>query len=170
MKNLFLIIGTLCTLSGVAKAEFFPRAKLSELTSINTDKNFYPGEKFNSGSIQLNLAMKTVTLTLIREFHCPKGNYCAQVMPAPVFITLPVKSVSFDSCGSKLITAIEDARPVDGIYQSLEISDNSSNKCETLMPLAPVTAVYETEFYTRVGQGKTTSTFEGSAFQAQIMN
>jgi hypothetical protein len=81
-----------------------------------------------------------VTLTLQPKFSCPAGRACAEVMPAPVQIRLPLVSVTRGECNTVVYTAKRDLRPVDGGLMQLQIVDNRANNCRTFVRV-PATGI-----------------------------
>ena len=96
---------------------------------------------------------------------------------APRIVTLPIVSIKKDQCKIPHIIAKKDQRPVDGIFQQLEVVDNTKSKCmyalsapgaSFRMP-APTVVVYTTEGFDRVnhrGSFSTVSSFEGEKLAA----
>ena len=100
-------------------------------------------------SLVLNYEKAEVTLTVTRHFSCPAGQMCAQMMPAPLVVQLPVVSVTSDSCGLRTVTAKQDSRPVDGMLQEIKVTDSSRMTCKTFVAVEP-TAIYKTAFFDRM--------------------
>jgi hypothetical protein len=100
-------------------------------------------QDFQSGNLTINYDEKTVTLILNRKFECPVGLMCAQVMPAPKVITLPIVSVEEGNCGATKISAQKDSRANDGILEQINVIDNTSMFCR-LMLMYQGTATYVT--------------------------
>jgi hypothetical protein len=113
------------------------------------------------GHIALDRGARNAKLTLDRPFYCPADSICAQVMPAPVVIELPIVAKKTDPCGTVIYTALRDARPVDGILETLEVRDNTANTCKTLVALAPTDIKYNTASVSRMTgiEGRTFSRF-----------
>lgn len=144
--------------SAQASGEVF-RAKL---TYFNLDPRIQVMGQVNQGHIEIDMVQEVATLALYPEFRCPPNAYCAQVMPAPVIVTLPIIEVGTDECGSKVVTAVRDMRPADGGLEKLVIRDNTQAHCPTLIALAPTDVVYEIETAGfRLPVEKTFSTFAG---------
>lgn len=102
-----------------------------------------------SGKLLLNYEKGEVTLTVTQRFSCPEGLMCAQVMPAPVVVELPIVSVTKDACGIRTVTAKDDGRPADGMLQEIVVKDPTRMTCKTFVAVAP-TATYKTAFYNRM--------------------
>lgn len=128
MKTLATLLSTLVVLGSINADARSMRQDFesAEITHMNIDaKSQLATERLDgSGLVYINHTQNTATLQLNRKFYCPPGRFCAQVMPAPVIITLPIKKVSEGACNSIIYVAAEDKRPVDGMYQGLRITDN----------------------------------------------
>ena len=93
----------------------------------------------------LNFDKSEVELNIQVAFRCPEGRICAQVMPVPVSVELPIVSVKTDSCGVRVVEAQLDNRSADGELQNIEIVDPSHITCETLGLISPK-ATYTTSY------------------------
>ena len=84
------------------------------------------------GTIKIDFAHQEVTLILNPAFRCnaPAGAMCMMVMPQPVEVTLPLKSVTTDGCNAIVYEAEVNYLPVDGNGKFLTVIDNSNNYCE----------------------------------------
>src|SRR5262245_20244071 len=50
--------------------------------------------EISNGTVQIDVRFRrNLTLTLNPAFHCPRGRFCAAVMPAPIVFSLPLVSV-----------------------------------------------------------------------------
>lgn len=80
--------------------------------------------KFVINYDQRNVSMRLVSWKMPR---CPKGAFCAAVMPAPrvLEVTLPITKIEMSSCGILTVLASQDKRPVDGLYKEIRIEDAS---------------------------------------------
>ncbi len=103
-------------------------------------------QEFKTGSLIVNYDEKMVTLVLNREFHCSQDLACAEVMPAPKVVQLPITSVESGNCGATVIQAQDDARNRDGIFQQISVIDNTTMVCRILLPYQG-TATYTTSAY-----------------------
>jgi hypothetical protein len=140
-----------------------PRRLNAAITRVvHIDEHLSHIQRVNGGQITLDLTARQATLTLYQPYFCPVDAICIAMMPAPVKIDLPLISKRRDSCGIVVYTALRDARPVDGILEVLEISDNTRNTCPTFVQLAPTDVSYRTAFVSRMNgvEGKTHSQFE----------
>lgn len=79
---------------------------------------------YSGGAITIGMPSgnkQDIEVQLQREFRCPPGRFCAQVMPAPEVHLLPVVSNQAIGCASNYV-AQSDQRPVDGALVRLEVS------------------------------------------------
>lgn len=164
MKKLLVTIATLSviiTSSAEARSLELPLLT-AKLTQFNVDpKLYYGSDKIESGHVVISKVNKTITLQLNRSYYCPY-EVCPAVMPTPIVIQLPIKSLSTSRCGQVMYIASEDKRPVDGQLQTLTVVDNSNihPRCATVPEIQPTEIQYETEGYSRMERFiKTHSTF-----------
>ncbi|NQZ00559.1 MAG: hypothetical protein HRT45_07815 [Bdellovibrionales bacterium] len=75
---------------------------------------------------------------------CPPGLYCTLAMPAPIIIEFDNLQSEQDACGSFTFTAIIDDTAFDGLVETLEIVDNTFNKCMHLDVLDQFEVTYAT--------------------------
>jgi hypothetical protein len=109
-----------------------PYAQLTfsaQLDTINVDPNAEYLQNVDGGTIVRNVSKHTLRLTLNRRFSCPADRICAQVMPAPIILDLPIVDVR-EECGSVIYTAKRDMRPVDGNLEIIKLADHSTRLCE----------------------------------------
>ena len=136
----------------------------SEILQADIDPELEFGS-FMGGSVQLDREAGQLTLTLRRSRFCRPGTPCPMWIPAPMIVTLPIAQQFVNRCGSLIVVAKKDARPVDGSLQELRIIDHTQNRCPTLIPLPAVETTYVTE---SAGFGgpvvKTLSKFVGDDF------
>jgi len=101
--------------------------------------------RVTSGKIEVNTKSRTITLTVQPEFYCPPGKFCAEVMPAPIEITVPLRSVETGGCGEKVFSGSKDLRPVDGGLSQLIVVSNTHNFCKYLVAIPATTVNYHYE-------------------------
>jgi hypothetical protein len=145
----FLISLAVLTVSTLALAQ---DAVTGLKTFPVTKAELAPGhfeQEFKSGNLTVNYDDMTVTLVLDRPFHCPEGLICAQVMPEPKIVQLPIVSIEEGNCGATLIRAEKDARNRDGIFEQINVVDNTTMVCRILLPYKG-TAVYTTSAFDHV--------------------
>lgn len=115
------------------------------LTHITLDRGPLSSGRPEGGNIIINLTKRQIALHINLGFHCPPGRMCAQVMPAPIDVELPIVSQTADTCGTRAYVAVRDERPVDGVKELIRVVDNSHNRCPhtVMMPATEVTYVVE---------------------------
>jgi hypothetical protein len=124
----------------------------AELTRFNLDEKL-AAARVQAGQIEIDEMINEATLSLIPAFYCPPGRFCAQVVPMPITISLPIVSKVKDECGSKIIVARNG-------NEELMIRDNAKNKCAQTSPTANTEVVYSVEAASK----KMVSTFSGERF------
>lgn len=153
MKNLFLaitfLIGAFSTAAeSVKKPQGVLQYKITEAKYASV-----PTQNATRAQLILNYDRLEVSLNIKVAFHCPDGRICAQLMPIPVQVDLPIVSVQTDLCGIRTVIALLDDRPEDGMLQQIKIIDPSKTTCRTFIAVQPK-ATYVTSFYDRI-DGKT---------------
>lgn len=138
----------------------------ADLIEINLDQRLNL-QRVDSGTLEMNSSLidkkgNNITLILNTPFYCPEGHFCAQVMPDPHVIQLPLKDSKQDSCGNMIYTAELDERPFDGNYQELVVIDHRRSNCEIAYPaMTEVTyTVITPGFFTPVIKAVSTMTAE----------
>jgi hypothetical protein len=101
----------------------------SELTRLDIDRRLDYAETIDRATVTIDNERNEATLALFRHRLCPPDRVCIALMPAPVIVRLPIKSVFGDRCGNRHVRAERDQRPVDGNFESLEIVDGSASRC-----------------------------------------
>lgn len=145
MKKLFL--ASLAVLMGLnAEASSGSSQLYSQLDSFN----FAVGSdlehrRIQSGNVTINLEAGRIELTLFPSFYCPPDRNCAQVMPAPIVVSAPLQSIEEGACRTIVYTASKDYRMVDGVLETITVTDNSRNPCQTLVPLKATEVRYSIE-------------------------
>lgn len=130
-----------------------PIELVSFLSEFNTDPELHYAGQVESGDVVVDETNNQIRLMLHIAFHCPPGLFCAQVMPAPIMVTLPITHESVNSCGSRIYGASHDDRPVDGIYESLTVIDNTKNECPHLVALPATEVIHDIRYYDRINGG-----------------
>ena len=142
----FIAITMMSTLIAQAKPSLGSRT--FEIKNQKMEQHFPAG--ILSGTVQVNYDQKTVKMHLQPSMPpCSAGLFCAQVMPQPVEIELPIVSVKKDNCGVLEVTALKDMRPVDGALKKIQLKDATNVTCKFIVAFIQ-TASYETRFYSRV--------------------
>lgn len=91
---------------------------------------------------------------------CPEGAACAMVIPTHHEIKLPIIDVKVGTCGETIYTAEEDATPVDGLKQTLQVIDYRTMTCDIALQYYSQT-IYTT--YNPWTAQTVTSLFHGEA-------
>lgn len=131
-----------------AEARSLKRYDQAELTRLRLDPQLGI-EEATGGSLEVDYLEHTAKLVLAHNL-CPQGARCIMGPTIDLEITLPIVSMGTDSCGSFVITAERDERPVDGKLARLVISNHSTRHCEDSLP-GLVTATLTTSGYYRSG-------------------
>ncbi|MEM7645480.1 MAG: hypothetical protein AAF203_01110, partial [Pseudomonadota bacterium] len=138
MKSIIIILASFITLfatQGQAKAmvigdESAYKAAILDQFEIDHDYMGY----INRGSVAVDLINETVTLYLSQYVECPEGMACATVLPEYHEIKLPLISVSEEGCGATVYKAQVNNMPVDGLLETLTVTDYTTLQCRILMP------------------------------------
>lgn len=144
MKNIIFAATMLITAVSFAKT-----VKPSGIVEYKVKEATYSSEHVQNATrakLVLNYDKSTLALSIQVAFHCPEGRICAQVMPVPVQIELPIVAVTNDGCGIRSVTAKLDKRPADGSLQLIRVTDTSNMLCKILVE---PTATYITSYYDR---------------------
>lgn len=168
MKNLFLtitfLIGAISTAAESAKkAQGVLQYKVTEAKYA-----FVHVQNATRAQLILNYDNLEVSLNIKVAFHCPDGRICAQVMPVPIQVELPIIDIETDMCGIRTVTAMLDGRPADGELQQIKIIDPSKMTCRTFVAVQPK-ATYVTSFYDRL-DGKTVTNKSTMLLALQAVN
>ena len=166
-KTLFAALAavlSITTLTAHARTPMLPRQR-AELTRFKLDPQLPGRDQIRRAAIELDYSTGTATLSLVRLTNpCPPQARC---LVGPIYkeqkIELPIVSNAKDECGSLVITARRDLRPVDGALLQLDIRDNRSNRCNDQNALSGTQVLYRAKGYDR-RQGletSTRSTFDG---------
>lgn len=128
--------------------------RIFEVTSAKYAKNHIvnPGQ----GNIALDYVNQSVTLTIQKLSGC-KTLICPKNMMMPLVVTVPITSITTDSCGIHTVTAQIDERPVDGGLKQIVILDPSEITCQTFVEVLPK-AKYVTKHYDRFDSKQVVST------------
>jgi len=95
-----------------------------------------------NGFVQIDFNRQEATLILNPAFYCPPSAMCAMVMPRPIEVTVPLKAVYTDRCGTTTYEAEINRLPVDGNLASLVIEDNTQNRCPHFVALPATQVTY----------------------------
>jgi hypothetical protein len=131
----------------------------SKLNHYNFDKSF--NQKLNSGKgvygvVAINRTNNTAGLSVYYAPVCPIGQVCTLSLELVLnTYELPIISQKNGPCGEWITIASKDARPVDGVLETITITDNKYNKCKTFIQLPSVQVeYYEAGYFRRLQDNK----------------
>lgn len=150
MKLLFFTTLLLMSLLATAGTNTPLAVKNFKITSANYDPAHIV--RAGEGTLTVDYTAAVVRLEIVRSMFCPANKMCAQVMPMPLSVELPIKSMQTDSCGIHHVVAAVDQRPVDGDLQQLSVDDPTDITCQTFVAVIPQ-AQFLTSFYDRINGG-----------------
>jgi hypothetical protein len=93
---------------------------VAQLTEFQLDVNQFKAQPANA-QVVLDTVNKTVTLKANFPYYCPPQRMCAQVMPAPFVVTLPIANSSVRN-GVTVYVALTDHRALDGSVQQITLA------------------------------------------------
>jgi hypothetical protein len=140
---------------------------VSRILTVNMSQRD-TGFPVHGGQIAIDLQAREVTLTLEQGPTCPPGRFCSMIAVAPRVIKLALGSVQQDNCGTVDYKAMQDLRTVDGDLETIEVRDNTRNRCESMvarnatdivLTIVPARASFNEE---------EVSTFTGTALQQTL--
>ncbi len=134
MKNLVALAVLLLSINSFARSIITKQS--AELVNLNLDTDFAKSkglEESNFASVLVDYTKDEITLVVEKPWSCPKDKFCATVMPAPLVLTLPLISIEVDGCGFITLIAEVDKMPVDGVKETIEITDYSKGVCEIVV-------------------------------------
>lgn len=150
MKTLVTLLSVLVAFSAASADARSIRQdyESAEIIRSNIDaKSHLINERLDgTGQVYINRTTNKATLKLGRKFYCPPNQVCAEVMPEPVVIELPIIKINAGECNSVIYVAQIDKRPVDGMYEGLRITDNRRfyETCRTVRAIDPTVVEYKT--------------------------
>ena len=114
--------------TGLASASQLPNTRTAKLETFDIDSSLTYLHNVIGGEVQLTRApgLQEIKLTLLRKSNCPVGAMCIALVPAPVFVTLPIVGVTHDSEGNVVYTAKSDRRPMDGNLDIITLVDHGT--------------------------------------------
>ncbi len=162
-----LMSGVVILLSPGAHASEFGSAsagvRAARFTQMDVDARLQQELEIEGASVLVDGVSNTVHLTLERGFVC-RSEVCAQVMPEPVVLSLPIVSRKKDDCG-RIITRAGQG----GVSRSLGqpeilLIESESSNCGAQNAAAPTELWLETHF-SGGEAAKSRSRFEGPALE-----
>jgi hypothetical protein len=147
MKSLLLsalvLMSSIQALAIVAGPKIFTAPVSAQANSLFGD--------IASGDIQINLSDRELSLSITNAVNCAAHTrICLSARPRVTQIDLPVVSLKKGVCGDVIYTAFSDAMPVDGLRETIVVTDHTGPTCLRLIaPLAPTEIVYTRESMSR---------------------
>lgn len=145
MKNLFLLLALITTITTQARSLYPEIYKANILTEQTTEEV----KEFISGEITVNKMNNTVTLDLLHAPNCKPHMFCIEIVYIEK-VELPIVRSFVDACGGIHYVASRDDRPVDGIYEYLKVSDYTNFVCPTFQILPHTGIEYQQKFFNRI--------------------
>jgi hypothetical protein len=144
MKNLLLSFIILFS-AGAQATSLHPDtyARVAQLVNFDIDKNLI-GNTILSAQVKVNAVSKQLQLDIehrICEGRPGDGMATCAGYSASNSTRLPIVEVVKGSCGETIYVARRDARPVDGLYREVIVTDNSTMLCEIYLPADQMTVV-----------------------------
>jgi hypothetical protein len=119
------------------------------IKSLDLDPSDTYFENVIGGNVKIDYNEKNIQLSLYKKFYCPPHQLCAMMMPAPILIELPILEIKRGTCNETITVAQKDDRPVDGIFQSIKITNFQTATCRFFV--APQNTLEITKsFYDRI--------------------
>lgn len=136
---------TVNTMDGPVKVVANSDFKQSQTVKMANLNKFYfqPGselakEQIKFGTVVVDRKQKQIVLTLVRSMPiCPEGMFCIESMPAPIIISLPLKSVQVGGCNEVIYYAEVNHMPVDGLLSSITVTEQRKSLCRYYVAVAP---------------------------------
>ena len=142
MKILLVTIAFFATISAHANISILtadttstaaPQTASLNLASITRNMTTINPRFVSIKGASLTFNSKTLNMTINRGMlPCPAGELCAQVMPAPIQVNLPVVQVVNTPCSVKYI-AQTPADTSSTIFEEVTVEDFSFSRCEMLL-------------------------------------
>ncbi|MEM7647151.1 MAG: hypothetical protein AAF203_09595 [Pseudomonadota bacterium] len=138
MKKIILAINVLFTLCSQSAWAYLPvqpgvQTHLSTLESLTINHGSLKGMDEGDLIIEEGTDQETIILSL-RDDFCKGHEVCIAIAPKVRNIALPLTQKYVDPCGSTVYVAELDNTPVDGLYQRLQVVDNTKMVCDIFVP------------------------------------
>ncbi len=148
MKMMLLILMTFVSLNTTATTPIMPilTAELSQHERWDVDSEM---GTIYEGHVEVNAFLGTLSLNYEYAAHCPEGMACIAALQIKE-VTLPLKSIENDACGTMTYTAERNHMPADGTREVLTITSSLYNKCMHLTVEEPTKINYTIQFYSWV--------------------
>lgn len=145
MKNLFVVVVGMMAGMQMANATSPMHIDYAALDRMTIDANHTQLVGAIDADVRVNHSLQKITLRVTVPSKCPADHACVAVVPPPVVIELDIFRQFEDSCGSYHYEALSP-RPVapGSVVESLEVTDNTNNRCLTYVALPATEVRYET--------------------------
>ncbi len=177
-----ILIATLTLLSCFAsEASQLPLIRTAKLKVVQLDENHFENMTVKSTTVSIDEDNRIVRLEvrgrpLISTMECrlPEGDNLGGCLKpeSVVVIELPITKELQSRCGIRVVTASLDARPVDGTFQEIVISESQLGRNDArCLPRAfskyPTKVSYTSQYWHHFERRevKGTSNFQGGALQ-----
>ena len=145
MKKLFFLVTFFLSTFSFASSRLSAAQGIVEYKVTKATYSSVHVKNASRAQLILNFDKSVVEFNIQIAFRCPDDRICAQIMPLPVQIELPIISVKTDRCGVRIVEAQLDNQDADGELQKIEIVDPSQSSCESLLIVKPK-ATYTTKY------------------------
>lgn len=117
----------------------------AELNQFRIDKRLpFDAKQIHSGEVRVDLRANTVKVTLYRKSSCPPDLICTAILPMPISVELPIEERVTDMCGAVVTRASAVTEGRHKVSETLEVRDNSQNRCPSPREMYATEVVYET--------------------------
>ena len=143
-------------------------AMVAELKAVSLDANLPYGTDLSGGYVRLDRAAKTISLTLVRAYHCPLHALCSKPMSTPVSMTFALDGVEYRECGIRQFTGtmVDAAGAIS--HQVVIVDRSTESGCASIGPVTP-TSVTIRSFTADANGGpavQSDAQFDGVAFSS----
>lgn len=176
-----ILIATLTLLSCFAsEASQLPMIRSAKLKILQLDTNHFENMMVKTTTISIDEDNRVVRLTVrgrpyITTMECIPSPLTSDICLKPESvqtIELPITKEIQSRCGTRVVTASQDLRPVDGAFQEIVVSEsqlgNNDVRClARAFPRYPTQVTYSSAYYDRMGgkEVKGVSNFRGEALK-----
>lgn len=130
--------------TAIANSDVLPIYR-AELNRFHIDKRLpFDAKQIHSGEVRVDLRANTVRVTLYRKSNCPPNLICSAILPVPISVELPIEQQITDMCGAVVTRASAVSEGRHKVSQTLEVRDNSQNRCPSPRQMHATEVVYET--------------------------
>lgn len=149
--NIFLALAAVFTAAFTQSAHAYQTPShtvvfLAQVLSANMDHHITT-LPITGGEVTLDYTKNTLSVGLDSAPKCEEGFACPQFMINALSVELPIVEKHVTDCGSTVIVAQKDLRPVDGALSKLVLTDNTTNHCPTFVALPATHVQYTTQAY-----------------------